>query len=196
METEKPTLTIEGDRVALGPLQRALVPLYARWINDLASVRTLGRIGHPTTLEEQQRWYDTMTSSETDHCFTVYDRAGWRPIGNAGLHQVDLGMQRASFGISLFEASARGKGLGTETTRLVLDFGFTVLGLRNVMLLVYEFNRAGLRCYEKAGFKEIGRRRSCQRLGDTWYDDVYMDCLASEFQSPVLGKLYRPDRER
>jgi RimJ/RimL family protein N-acetyltransferase len=42
----------------------------------------------------------------------------------------------------------RGKGYGTGTTRLMLDYAFTALGLHNVMLTVFEFNSAGM------GFQE------------------------------------------
>lgn len=34
---EQHILNVEGDPVALGPLRRDLLPLYARWINDLGS---------------------------------------------------------------------------------------------------------------------------------------------------------------
>jgi hypothetical protein len=50
-------------------------------------------------------------------------------------------------------------------------------------------NPAGLMAYQKAGFKEIGRRRECRRMGGKLWDEVYMDCLSSEFERPVtLGK--------
>ena len=48
----------------------------------------------------------------------------------------------AEFGIAIGER--RGQGLGTEATRLVLDFAFHVLQLRNVLLQTLEWNVAGL----------------------------------------------------
>ena len=78
----------------------------------------------------------------------------------------------------------------------MLDYAFTALGLHNVMLTVFEFNPAGIRAYEKAGFKPIGRRRECRVMGGGVYDEVYMDCLASEFESPVLGRVLAPDTPR
>ena len=46
-------------------------------------------------------------------------------------------------------------------------------------------NPAGIRAYQKAGFKEIGRRRECRMMGGKLWDEVYMDCLSSEFERPV-----------
>jgi diamine N-acetyltransferase len=54
-------------------------------------------------------------------------------------------------------------------------------------------NRIGLQAYEKAGFKEFGRRRECRVMGGRLYDEVYMDCLASEFDSAVLGRIFAPE---
>jgi hypothetical protein len=56
---------------------------------------------------------------------------------------VDHRNRSATFGILIGEPECRGKGYGTETTRLMLDYAFTALGLHNVMLTVFEFNPAG-----------------------------------------------------
>ena len=62
-------------------------------------------------------------------------------------------------------------------------------GLPNIDLTVFSFNERGLRAYQRAGFQVIGRRREAHRLGGRAYDVIYMDCLATEFVSPVLHQL-------
>jgi len=52
------------------------------------------------------------------------------------------------YGIEIGESDARSRGVGTETTRLMLDFAFTALGLHNVMLTISELNPGGPRAYE------------------------------------------------
>jgi diamine N-acetyltransferase len=54
-------------------------------------------------------------------------------------------------------------------------------------------NLAGIRAYQKAGFKEIGRRCQCRMMGGKLWDEVRMDCLSSGFDSPVLKRIYAPD---
>jgi diamine N-acetyltransferase len=190
---ERPVLSIEGELVALGPLRRELLPLYQRWINDLGTARTLDLPPQPMTIEKEQDWYDQNSRAENSVPFTIYERETLRPIGNTGLDGVDHRNRTATFGIVIGEPDCRGKGYGTETTRLMLDFAFTALGLHNVMLMVFEFNPAGIRTYEKAGFREIGRRRKSRMMGGRLWDDVYMDCLSSEFESPVLHRIFAPD---
>ena len=118
--------------------------------------------------------------------FAIFERAIWRPIGTATLFHIDYRNGSADFGISIGEPDARGKGYGMEATRLMLDYAFTALGLRNVALTVAEWTIAGQRAYARAGFKEFGRRRSCRWMGGRWWDDVHMDAIAAEVLSPGL----------
>jgi RimJ/RimL family protein N-acetyltransferase len=147
-DNEEPILNVAGELVALGPLRRDLLPLYQRWINDLGTGRTLGLSPLPMTSEKEQDWYDRQSKTEDDAPFTIYEKETLRPIGNTGLHCVDYRNRSATFGILIGEPECRGKGYGTETTRLMLDYAFTALGLHNVMLTVFEFNSAGM------GFQE------------------------------------------
>jgi RimJ/RimL family protein N-acetyltransferase len=184
---EHPVLNVEGELVALGPLRRDLLPIYQRWINNLGTMRTLDLPPYPLTMEKEQDWYDRQSRAESDVPFTIYERETLRPIGNTGLHEVDYRNRTASFGIMIGEPECRGKGYGTETTRLMLDYAFTALGLHNVMLIVFEFNDAGIRAYQKAGFKEFGRRRECRLMGGKLWDEIQMDCLSTEFEGPVAS---------
>ena len=193
---EVPLVNIVGDLVALGPLRRDLLPVYQRWINDFATTRTLGIPSGPMTWEAEEAWFNRASTSDRDVPFTIYERASWRPIGNTALHGVDYRNRIAEFGILIGEADARGKGYGTETLRLMLDYAFTALGLNNVMLRVFEYNLAAQRAYQKAGMREFGRRRQAQMMGGKLWDVIYMDCVASELTSPVLGRVFVPDQPR
>ena len=73
----------------------------------------------------------------------------------------------------------------------MLDYGFTGLGLHNIWLSVFAHNEGGIRAYNRAGFREIGRRREARKIGGKFMDVIYMDCLATEFRSPVLREIIR-----
>ena len=186
---QQPIVNFAGERVALGPLRRDLLPLYVRWLNDFEVLRTLAATLSPMTLEAEEAWYERTSKSETDVTFTLYERATLRPIGTAGLMSIDRNNRTAVYGILIGEKDCWGQGYGTEATRLVLDYAFTGLGLHSVWLWAHASNERGLRAYRRAGFREIGRRREAHRRGDTFEDLVLMDCLTTEFHSPVLGHL-------
>jgi RimJ/RimL family protein N-acetyltransferase len=191
-----PIVNIVGVHVALGPLRRELLPAYTRWRNDFAVARTLEYIPGPFTAEEREVWFAQASVDTATIRFTIYERATWRAIGVTSLNGVDFRQGTAGFGIVIGEADARGQGAGTETTRLMLDYAFTILGLFNVMLHVYSYNQAALRAYLKAGFREFGRRSQSRVFAGQRWDEVYMECLASEFTSPVLSRGWVADEPR
>ena len=64
---------------------------------------------------------------------------------------------------------------------MLLDYGFNLLHLNNIMLGMFSFNERALACYRRVGFKEIGRRRQARIIGGKKYDLVLMDMLADEW---------------
>ena len=113
--------------------------------------------------------------------FTIYERDSLRPIGYTMLLHIAFRHRSAEFAIHVGEGTAHGKGYGTETARLMLEYAFTSLGLHSVYLNVAAYNLAGRHAYQRAGFRESGRRRQAWRMGGQFWDAVIMDCLASEF---------------
>jgi diamine N-acetyltransferase len=177
--TARPTINLVGERLALGPLAPNLSATYQRWNNDFRVTRTIGR-PVPHTFEQVAADYRQIDADGRATSFTIYVRATNRPIGNVAWTEIDWRNGTSEYVLYIGEADCRGKGYGTEVTRLMLDYAFTTLGMHNVMLRVYEFNRAGHSAYLNAGFRECGRRRQCKRLGDKLWDVIYMECLASE----------------
>jgi len=191
---ERPLISIEGNLVALGPLRRDLIPTYQRWHNDVATMRTYV-LPLPTTLEQEEALSAELTAASDKALFTIYERP-WQAVGTSYLTDIDHRHRSAEFGVLIGEAIWRGKGYGTETASLMLDYAFTALGLHSVMLTVYAFNLAGRRAYEKAGFREVGRRRQSHWMSGHYWDEIVMDCLATEFTSPVLRQVFAPDLPR
>ena len=116
--------------------------------------------------------------------FTIYDRTDETPVGTAGLFKIVHAHGTAEFGIAIGER--RGQGLGSEATRLVLDFAFHVLELRNVLLETLEWNVAGLTAYERAGFRRVGVRRGAVMSRGRPTDVVIMDAVPEDFGPSVL----------
>ena len=180
---------IVGEKVALGPLRRDLAGVYARWMNQAEVRRGLDYLG-VSTVESQEKWVEDNIARGAEYNpkgveFTVYDRGDSAPVGTAGLFGISHAHGFADFAIYLGER--RGQGLGTEATRLALDFAFHVLQLRNVLLETLEWNVAGLTAYERAGFRRIGVRRGARVSRGRPTDIVLMDAVPEDFGPSVLG---------
>ena len=107
--SERPTVNVEGERVALGPLRRDLLPAYTRWRNDFTVMRTWDDPPWPVAREERERWYDqAFERSDLAH-FTVYERGTWRALGMASLEGIDFRHGTAEFGLMIGEPE-RGTG--------------------------------------------------------------------------------------
>jgi RimJ/RimL family protein N-acetyltransferase len=125
------------------------------------------------------------------YAFIIVTKNDEKPVGVCRLKEVDLINRRASLGIFIGEKSCWNKGIGTEAIKLLLDFGFNVLNLQNVMLQVYSFNERAVGAYEKCGFKEFGRRRKAVIHGSREYDEIYMDILSSEFKGSMFDNILK-----
>jgi diamine N-acetyltransferase len=191
-----PPFLLVGELVALGPAHRGLMPLIWKWENDLELSLLTGDPARPLTPEGIEAVYEHFSKAGPDATgFAVYERATLRPIGTAGLSSINASHRTAELGIGIGEHDCWGKGYGTEATRLVLDYAFTMLGLNNVMLRVFSYNERAISAYKRAGFQEIGRRREAQRVGDRAYDVIFMDCLARDFDQLEPTRLRPPETE-
>ena len=187
-ENQQPIINIVGEKVAMGPLRKDLLPIYQAWSNDFEVTRFLDNI-RPMSFEAEEEWYTRASKKETESTFTIYEKEQLRPIGTAGLGDINHAHRTAEFGIMIGDKESWGQGYGTEVTRLMLEYGFTCLGLHNIHLWVNAANERGIRAYQRAGFRMAGRLRQHLRLGGRAYDHILMDCLATEFDGGALNHL-------
>ena len=107
-------------------------------------------------------------------------------IGNCGFNEIDYKHRKAEIGLFIGDENNRSKGYGKEILKLLLDYGFNYLNLHSINLNVMDFNPRAIRCYEKCGFKEYGRRRKCKFINGKYYDSVCMDILKEEFNEIAI----------
>jgi diamine N-acetyltransferase len=187
----EPDFVLRGERAALGVMRREHLPALGRWFNDPEVRHRLAHRGIGTA-EDQDRWFEAVTEAgrarrPSEATFVVHDARDGEPVGVCSLEEIDHHFGRAELGIYLGER--RGQGIGSDAIRLLLDWAFNMLDLRNVMLETFAFNEEATRAYERAGFREIGRRRDALVSLGRRYDAILMDATAAGFESPVLAVL-------
>ncbi len=172
-----------GEKVYLSPMNSEDAERYTEWLNDLATTINLSSAPKVISLEAEREFLQSL--AKEGYNFAIVRKENDELIGNCGLLSVDQVQQTAELGIFIGEAESRGQGYGSEAILLLLDFAFNLLNLHTVFLRVREFNEKARRVYEKLGFREIGRRRECVRIGGKYYDDIYMDILDREFEGKI-----------
>jgi RimJ/RimL family protein N-acetyltransferase len=188
-QLQQPVISFGGEKIALGPIAHELLPIIYKWLNDFEVRALQGFELRPLSFDASKEWFERTLRDETKVMFCIYERSTMRPIGITSLEEIDRTHSAAEFDIRISEKDCWGKGYGTEATRLMLDYGFTLLGLHSIRLVVLSHNERAIRAYLRAGFKHAGRIREARRLGDQAYDLIQMDCLSSEFQNAELRSL-------
>ncbi|MFJ9844934.1 GNAT family N-acetyltransferase [Kitasatospora sp. NPDC101155] len=73
-----------------------------------------------------------------------------------------------------------GRGIGIETTLLVLRHAFETVRLHRVHLDVYEYNERAVHAYRKAGFTLEGRARRAHHWDDRYWDALHTAALRDD----------------
>ena len=174
---------VPGERCYLSPIRIEDSPKYVEWLSDPEIAVNLLIAQRILTLPAERDALEKLSKSNEVFAIVAREEEDIL-IGNCGLHKVNHYDRHAECGIFIGDKHYWNRGYGTEALTLLLDFAFSILNLRNVQLEVFEYNARAISCYEKVGFKEIGRRRKARTVGGSTYDVFYMDIIAEEFEHP------------
>ncbi len=169
-----------GTNVYLRPLDRGDAPAFVTWLNDPDLRRNL-LASRPMTLRAEEEFIDALATGDRITLGLAL-RDGDRLIGGTGLHDIEPRCRRATFGILIGPPEERGKGHGTEATRLMVGYAFDTLNLNKVCLQVYEYNPGGVRAYEKVGFRREGVLRQDTYRDGRYWDTIVMGILREEWR--------------
>ena len=175
---------LRGEKVYLSPINVDDVEMYTRWLNSLTLSVPLGQAAEVFSLPREREVLERL--SKEGHQFAIVERSSDSLLGNCGIMDHNTGNGTAEVGIFIGDEKRRGKGYGTDALLLLASYAFKLLNLHNLLLRVASFNARAIRCYEKVGFREMGRRTEAILVNGKRYDNVYMQLLASEFRCPYL----------
>jgi RimJ/RimL family protein N-acetyltransferase len=168
-----------GKKCYLSPIDINDAEKFTEWLNDLELTINLGPLySQVINVESEKSFLEKLSK---DQNYSIIDIEINELIGNCGFLEIDQLNQTAEFGIFIGKKDFRGKGYGTEAISLLLDYGFKALNLHNIFLRTYSFNKNAIKCYEKIGFKYIGKRRGALNRNMERHDIVFMDILVNEF---------------
>jgi len=129
------------------------------------------------TRESHENWIRTRIETGEVVQMVICDLADDTPLGSVYIRDIDRTHRKAEYGIFIGEASARGRGVGTATAKLMLRYCFEEEGLHRVYLRALAGNGRAIRSYEKAGFAHEGILRHDALIDGKYYDVVWMAAL-------------------
>ena len=173
-----------GDRIYLSPRNIEDAEIFTEWMNDFETSDYIGRSHMVLTAENEKKYFENSMNAEAS--FFIVTLEDDKLIGTISLEKIDHINRCAILGIFIGDKNYRNNGYGTEAIKLILEFGFKYLNLKNIKLDLMEFNERAMKCYKKCGFKEYGRRRKCRFINGKYYDLIEMDILDEEFNEDCI----------
>lgn len=181
--SHKPTL--EGRQVSLRPIQSQDAEVIHRLFEDpeiailTGSVHTSAPQPSPWSIEALRATYQQWSTAEDRLVLAIIEQGTDAMVGEVVLN--DWHEKNRSCGFRTFIGpDGRGRGLGTEATRMIIRYGLHSLGLHRISLEVYDFNPRARHVYEKVGFTHEGTGRDALRFDHRWIDVHYMSILESD----------------
>lgn len=155
------------------------------WVNDADTSKYLSsRFWAAQTTADTQDFLDHMLrSSHNAYNFVIADKADESYIGQLDMYRLDWKLRCGELGMVIGKAENRGRRVGQEALRLMLEFAFLTLGMERVELEVDMGNERAIRCYEKAGFVREGVKRHAYYRDGAFYDLGMYSALRDEWLS-------------
>lgn len=122
------------------------------WINDPENNQHL-HYDIPLCYENTLKWFHAKDNTRRLDYVIEYDGI---PVGLIGLLSIDHIHSKAEFYISMGEIAYKKRGIATEASHMLVEYGFTHLQLHKIYLNTDGENYPAHRLFEKVGFTREG----------------------------------------
>lgn len=176
---------LTGERVYLRPMEKGDLDHMKSWYND-PDVRGLIGIESPTSTVSSEEWFNKVNEDTNRIWFTVALKENDKEIGEAGFLRMYHTWRQTDMTMIIGDKSEWGKGYGTETVALLMDYAFGYLNFHRISIGVVGFNARALEFWQKVGFKIEGVQRDGYYFNHKYHEFIMMSILEEEYR-----ELYR-----
>ena len=113
--------------------------------------------------------------------FKIINQTRGTMIGTVELSKIDRENKKAYVSRFLIgEEENRNKGYGTKALKKVIQFAHNKLGLKILVLKVFDFNKNAMKCYENAGFKRTKYMEKTRKTENGFWNAFTMKLSINE----------------
>jgi RimJ/RimL family protein N-acetyltransferase len=162
---------LEGTQVRLRPLVPGEYPTVFAWYNDPETVAPFDRFS-VDTFDEFSHAVSSAADDPTSLAprFAIERKDEGKVVGVVGHYQAHPILEYTDLWYVLGDRTARGRGLGRESVRLLTDHLFAASTVERVGATCDVDNVASYRLLERLGFRHEGTLRSSLFHHGQWHD--------------------------
>ncbi|MCX6267600.1 MAG: GNAT family protein [Bacteroidetes bacterium] len=167
---------LKGTKIILRPLEAGDLEKTLLWRNHLAIREAAMAHPFPVTRDQEKNWFDHVLNSKDNNTiyFAIVRAVDGEFAGYLFLNRINWISRTCYFSIYIGEEINQGKGYGSESLQLILEYAFQVLNLRKVLLEVNASNKAAITLYERTGFVVEGTLREQFFIRGQYIDSLVM----------------------
>ncbi|KPU43767.1 putative ribosomal N-acetyltransferase YdaF [Oxobacter pfennigii] len=164
---------LAGKRVKLTAIKEFELDIVEGWFNNVEFLRYYDYLpALPMSRNTVKELIEGFENNDK-YLFAVRSNDDGKIVGIAGFDDIIWSSGVATIFIGIGDDNYKGKGIGREAIRLMLDFGFNEFNFYRIQLNVLAYNEPAIRLYEGAGFIMEGALRDFV-LRDGKRHDLYM----------------------
>lgn len=172
---------IIGSKAYLKVLEQDELEKIFRWKNDYELCNLINAHPLPIAKYETEEWFKKNQSDKNQILFGIHEIKSKELIGIVRLMFIDWITSAAELGIFIGDKTVRGKGIGQEVMKLILDYAFQGINLRRIYLKVSESNTRALSLYQSVGFIKEGVLRKHFWINGEYQNIVLVGILKNEY---------------
>jgi RimJ/RimL family protein N-acetyltransferase len=175
-----------GDIVNLRPLELEDAHfLYLGENNPIVREALFMALPIPFIVEEEK--IKRYMNSNDSIMLTIIEKTKNVPVGQTGLTRIDYIHRTAIYYLAIVEPAYWSRGLGAETTHLMIKYAFETLNLNRVQLHVCSENAPAIKIYKRVGFVKEGVLRQAMYRNGGYHDFWVMGILKKDWLAQKGG---------
>ena len=173
---------LEGRYVDLRQIEESDLPELRDWRNS-HYIRAYTREFRPLNILNQKNWFESLLTDRSNIMFAIEKKEDEAVVGCCGLTYINWKEGHGEISIYIGDQNWQEKGYATDALQLLLKYGFCELRLHRIYAIIFGYNEASIKFFEKNRFKLEGRHREARFWDGKFHDELVYGILEDEYLS-------------
>ncbi len=162
------------------------LPTLRDWRNS-PYIRAYTREYRPLNMLNQKKWFEFLLMNQSNIMFAIEKNDDKEIIGCCGLTHINWKEGHGEVSIYIGDQNWQEKGYATDALQLLLNYGFCELRLHRIYAIIFGYNEASIKFFEKNKFKLEGRHREARFWDGHFHDELVYGVLDYEYFGTPAG---------